>query len=332
MVSKARLTKSGARQGVSVRVVMLGYQTWGHKTLEALVKSRHQVELVVTHPPSEHSYESIWADSVEDLARSEGIDVHLAKRPTDELIAAVRDISPDVMVANNWRTWLPPELFTIPEHGTLNLHDSLLPEFTGFSPVIWALISGASQTGLTAHMMDDDLDTGGIITQRSVPITDTSTGTGLVQATIDLIPEVLIEALDAIEFGTAELTPQDLSRRTFFHKRADIDSLVDWTKPAGEIERFVRALQDPYPNAYTYFHGERLRITGAHLSRSIYGGTPGRVFIAEDDGMVIVAGSEAYRGGSHGLVIDRLRTDDGVEHAALDYFTRGGGYLTNTPG
>ena len=317
---------------MNVRVVMLGYQTWGHKTLEALIDSRHQVELVITHPPSEHSYESIWADSVEDLARGNGIDVHLAKRPTDDLITRVTDIAPDVMVANNWRTWLPPALFTIPRHGTLNLHDSLLPEFTGFSPVIWALISGASQTGLTAHMMDDDLDTGGIITRRAVPITDSSTGTDLVRATIDLIPEVLLEALDAIESGTAAVTPQDLSRRTFFHKRADIDSLVDWTWPAEEIERFVRALQDPYPNAYTWFRGDRLRITRARLSRSVYGGTPGRVFIAEDDGMVIVAGRDAYRGASRGLVIDRLRTDDGVEHRALDFFTHGGGYLTNTAG
>ncbi|SIR62152.1 methionyl-tRNA formyltransferase [Williamsia sterculiae] len=314
-----------------MRVVMFGYQTWGHKTLEALIKSRHQVELVVTHPPSEHAYETIWADSVEDLARSEGIDVHLAKRPTDELIARVTEIAPDIMVANNWRTWLPPELFSIPTHGTLNLHDSLLPRFTGFSPVIWALISGATETGLTAHLMDDDLDTGGIIAQRSVPITESSTGTGLVQETIDQIPEVLLDALDRIEDGTATVTPQDLTQRSFFHKRAEVDSLIDWHKPADEIERFIRALQDPYPNAYTHFRGERLRVVRAHVSRSIYGGTPGRVFIGEDDGMVIVAGDEAYRGGSPGLVIDRLRTDDGTEHGALDYFRHGGGYLTDHP-
>lgn len=311
-----------------MRVVMFGYQTWGHRTLAALLKSRHEVCLVVTHPTSSHEYESIWADSVEDLARSEGIEVLLARRPTPELIARVASVAPDVMVANNWRTKLPPELFGIPTLGTVNLHDSLLPKFTGFSPVIWSLISGASHTGLTAHLMDAELDTGDILVQRAVEITPTSTGTGLVLAALDLVPEVLEEALDQLEFGTASPIPQDLSRRTFFHKRSDRDGLVDWSWPAADIERFIRALSDPYPNAYTYFRGERLRLIASHVSRCSYGGTPGRVFIEEDGGMVIVAGAQAYRGQSPGLVLDVVRTDDGVDHDALTYFGHGGGYLT----
>lgn len=314
-----------------MRVVMLGYQTWGHRTLAALLKSRHEVSMVITHPSSDHEYESIWADSVEDLARSEGIEVFLAKRPTPELIERVAAVVPDVMVANNWRTRLPEELFTIPTHGTLNLHDSLLPKFTGFSPVIWSLISGAGQTGLTAHMMDAELDTGDVLVQRAVDITPTSTGTSLVYATLDLVPEVLTEALDQLEFGTAVAVPQDLSQRTFFHKRSERDSVVDWAWPAADIERFVRALSDPYPNAYTYFRGQRLRLIASHVSRCTYGGTPGRVFIEEDGGMVIVAGADAFRGQSPGLVLDVVRTDDGVDHDALAFFGHGGGYLTATP-
>jgi methionyl-tRNA formyltransferase len=303
---------------------MFGYQTWGQRTLQALLKSRHEVCMVVTHPVSDHAYESIWSDSVEELARSEGIEVFLAKRPSPELIDRVAALAPDVMVANNWRTRLPKELFNIPRHGTLNLHDSLLPKFTGFSPVIWSLISGASHTGLTAHLMDDELDTGDVLVQRSVEITPTSTGTSLVFDTLDLVPDVLEEALDGLEFGTTAPVAQDLSRRTFFHKRSDRDR--SW--PAADIERLVRALSDPYPNAYTYFRGERLRLIASHVSRCNYGGTPGRVFIEEDGGMVIVAGADAYRGQSPGLVLDVVRTDDGVDHSALAYFGHGGGYLT----
>jgi methionyl-tRNA formyltransferase len=310
---------------------MLGYQTWGHRTLQALLKSRHEVCLVVTHPASDHTYESIWADSVEDLARAENIEVFLAKRPTPELVERVRAVAPDVMVANNWRTKLPEELFSIPAHGTLNLHDSLLPKFTGFSPVIWSLISGATHTGLTAHLMDAELDTGDIVMQRAVEISPTSTGTSLVLDTLDLVPDVLEEALDRLESGTATPVPQDLDQRSFFHKRSDQDSLVDWNWPAADIERFIRALSDPYPNAYTFFRGQRLRLIASHVSRCVYGGTPGRVFIEEDGGMVIVAGADAYRGGSPGLVLDVVRTDDGVDHDAMAYFGHGGGYLTREP-
>ncbi|ORM33452.1 methionyl-tRNA formyltransferase [Williamsia sp. 1135] len=312
-----------------MRVATFGYQTWGHKTLDALINSHHDVVLAVTHPPSEHSYESIWSDSVEDLARAHDIPVHLAQRPDNELIERVKHAEPDIIVANNWRTWLPRELFDLPPHGTLNLHDSMLPKFTGFSPVIWALISGAPEVGLTAHRMDDGLDTGDVLVQRAVPIGPTDTATDLVRATIDIIPAVLLESLDLIETGTAVWKPQNLADRTFFHKRADLDSQIDWSWPAADIERLIRAQSDPYPNAYTHFRDRRLRITKATVSEGVYGGTPGRVFIHEGDGMVIVAGSDAYRGRNRGLVIERLRTDDGVEHSGKDFFPRGGGYLTS---
>ena len=59
-------------------------------------------------------------------------------------------------MANNWRTWIPPQIFDLPRHGTLNVHDSLLPAYAGFSPVIWALINGEPEVGVTAHMMNDD--------------------------------------------------------------------------------------------------------------------------------------------------------------------------------
>jgi len=314
-----------------MRVAMFGYQTWGHRTLDALLGSTHDVVGVVTHPASDHAYEKIWNDSVEQLARDHGIPVHLARRPDEAMVARLTEWHPDIIVANNWRTWLPSEVYDLPPHGTLNLHDSLLPAFTGFSPVPWALISGADQVGITAHRMDGGLDTGDVAAQRALPIGPRSTGAELVRATIDLIPEVLLDALAQIEAGTVDWRPQDLDQRTFFHRRTERDSLIDWTWPAEDIDRLVRAMSDPYPSAHTYCRGERIEVIEAHVSTFRYGGTPGRIFIAEGDGMAIVAGGDAYRGGRRALVIDRVRTPDGVEHAASVYFPTGGGYLSREP-
>ena len=98
-----------------MRVAMFGYQTWGHRTLRALIDSDHEVAMVVTHPRSEHAYEKIWSDSVADLAREHGIEVLVRNRPDDdELRAKLKEADLDIMVANNWRTWLPPEIFTMP--------------------------------------------------------------------------------------------------------------------------------------------------------------------------------------------------------------------------
>lgn len=185
-----------------MRVVMFGYQTWGHRTLQALLDSEHDVVLVVTHPKSEHVYEKIWSDSVADLAEEHGVPVLLRNRPDDEeLFERLKAADPDVIVANNWRTWIPPRVFGLPRHGTLNVHDSLLPKYAGFSPLIWALINGETEVGVTAHMMNDELDAGDIVRQEAVPVGPADTATDLFHKTVDLIAPVTIGALGLIASG-----------------------------------------------------------------------------------------------------------------------------------
>ncbi|GAA2610705.1 methionyl-tRNA formyltransferase [Actinomadura fulvescens] len=315
-----------------MRVVMFGYQTWGHRTLQALLESEHEVVLVVTHPKSDHAYEKIWSDSVADLAEQHGVPVLLRNRPGDEeLMMRLKEADPDLIVANNWRTWIPPEIFNLPRHGTLNVHDSLLPKYAGFSPIIWALIAGESEVGVTAHMMDEELDAGDIVLQRAVPVGPDDTATDLFHRTVDLIGPIVQESLDLIASGEAKFTPQDRTKASFFHKRSLEDSAIDWTWPAEDLERFVRAQSDPYPNAFTFYKGERVRVLKASVSKGVYGGTPGRVFIPEGDGVVIVAGAGARFGRDHGLVVERVRTEDGRDLPAREVFRTMGGYLTDRP-
>ncbi|WP_405583045.1 methionyl-tRNA formyltransferase [Streptomyces sp. NBC_01190] len=315
-----------------MRVAVFGYQTWGHRTLQALLDSAHEVVLVVTHPKSDHAYEKIWDDSVADLADEHGVPVLLRSRPDDgELIDALRSAAPDIIVANNWRTWLPPEIFDLPPHGTLNVHDSLLPAYAGFSPIIWALINGEREVGVTAHRMTAELDAGDILSQRSVPVGPADTATDLFHRTVDLIAPLVRESLDLIASGEARWTAQDRGRASFFHKRSVEDGRIDWSWPAEDLERLVRAQSDPYPSAFTHHRGKRISIVAAAVSEAHYGGTPGRVFIREGDGVVIVAGADARNGARPGLVIRRLRTEDGTEYAATDWFRTMGGYLTARP-
>lgn len=315
-----------------MRVVMFGYQTWGHRTLQALLDSGHEVVMAVTHPKSDHVYEKIWDDSVADLAEKQGIPVLLRNRPDDpELLAKLGELAPDLIVANNWRTVLPPEIFDLPAHGTLNIHDSLLPAYAGFSPLIWALLNDEREVGVTAHRMNAELDAGDVLLQRAVPVGARDTVTDLFRRTVDLITPVVHESLGLIASGRAEWIPQDRSRASFFHKRSLEDSRIDWTWPAEDLERLIRAQSDPYPNAFTHHRGQRIRIVEAEVSEGCYGGTPGRIFIREGDGIVVVAGAEARSGRLRGLLVKRVRTGDGSEIAATEYFRTMGGYLTARP-
>ncbi|MFF4323681.1 methionyl-tRNA formyltransferase [Streptomyces sp. NPDC001568] len=315
-----------------MRVVMFGYQTWGHRTLQALLDSEHDVVMVVTHPKSEHAYEKIWSDSVADLAEEHGVPVVIRNRPDDEeLFARLKEADADIIVANNWRTYIPSRIYDLPRHGTLNVHDSLLPKYAGFSPLIWALINGETEVGVTAHMMDEVLDAGDIVLQRSVAVGPTDTATDLFHKTVDLIAPVTVGALDRIAAGESEFTKQDRSQASFFHKRAEEDIRIDWSWPAEVLERLVRAQSAPYPSAFTFHKGKRLEIVSAVVSEGLYGGTPGRVFYREGEGVAIVAGADARTGRNHGLAITRVRTEDGRELPATEYFTSMGGYLTNRP-
>jgi len=312
-----------------MRIVSFGYQTWGRKTLQALLDSEHEVVLAVTHPASSQSYKAIWNDSVQELARERGIAVHLTERADAETIDLVKRAEPDLIVVNSWYTWMPVELYDMPRFGTLNLHDSLLPKFTGFSPVLWALISGESEIGLTVHRMDERLDAGDILVQHSISVPPNTTGTELVLAGMDLIPGAVHEALAAIQAGTAVWRPQNPAERTYFHKRSERDSRIEWAWPAVDLERFVRALSDPYPRAFSYYGSERVEVLESAVSQTCFGGTPGRV-VVQDGEAAAVCGPQGYRGRNRGLVIGRVRTADGREHRAAEYFSRGG-YLTDSP-
>ncbi|WP_159502144.1 methionyl-tRNA formyltransferase [Microbacterium sp. 18062] len=310
-----------------MRVVVFGFQTWGHRTLRAILDSRHEVVLVVTHSAGNSPYERMWSDSVEDLARDAKIPVRVAKRPDADLIAAIDGLDPDIIVANNWRTLLPREIYARPRLGTLNIHDSLLPAYAGFSPLVWALINGESHVGVTAHLMDEGLDTGPIITQQSVPVGPRDRTVDLFHRTIDVIEPLVTGALDLLERGEAVAVPQDAAQATYFHKRSEQDSRIDWSWPPEAIERLIRAQSDPYPNAFSSFRGQRIRVLRASLSAGRYGGTPGRVSIEDHGGVAVVAGPDAWRGRNRAVVLHELRLDDGREVDARKLIGDSGAYL-----
>jgi methionyl-tRNA formyltransferase len=315
-----------------VRVVAFGYMTWGRRTIEAVLAAGHEVPLVVTHPDSDDAYEKIFNESVADLAADHDIPLLVRNRATDgEVRAAIAAAAADVVVVANWRTWLPPAVFTLPRLGTLNVHDALLPAYAGFAPLNWALINDEPEVGVTAHMMNAEFDAGDIVLQRSTPVTDDDVITDLFDRTLAMFGPITVDALELIASGRSDWTPQDRRAASYFHRRSEEENRIDWTWPARDLFNLVRAQLDPYPNAYCFHGAERLRIVRARVTEAPYGGTPGRIVIRRGTGVVVVAGADARRGRNPGLLVERVRLDDGRELDAASYFTRMGGYLTSHP-
>lgn len=282
---------------------------------------------MVTHPETSDVDRDEWSDSVIELAEEHGIPVHVARRADDATLAAVKKARPEIIVANNWRTWLPREIFDWPAHGTLNIHDGLLPEYAGFSPVLWALLNRERRVGVTVHRMDETLDGGPILAQRSVPVGPRDTTTDLVMRTMDLIDPLIRGALREVESGTARYLPQDPGAATYFHRRSPRETWMDFHESAEDLELLIRAQSAPYPPAWFLFRGRRVEALAAHVSHGRFGGTPGRVTVPHEGGVAIVCGSRRRNSPSPALVLERLRLDDGTEVSAAGFFGAGGGYL-----
>ncbi len=282
--------------------------------------------LAITHPKSDHAYEKMWADSVADLATEHGVPVHIANKPDEDFKAALKAARPDIIVANNWRTWLPRDVFDAPRYGTLNIHDSLLPKYTGFSPLIWALINGEQEVGLTAHLMDEELDAGDIVLQRSTPVGPKDTVTDLFHRTVDMIGPITSTPSPSSSPAAPTGRPRT-ARRPRSSTSAPTRTAAS-TGRGGRRHRTPRARAvRPVPQRVHHVQGSAdpgTEVVG--VPRQLRG-HPGRVFIHEGDGMVIVAGPDARTGTNKGLVIERVRLDDGTEMSGKEFFPHGGGYL-----
>lgn len=145
--------------------------------------------------------------------------------------------------------------------------------------------------------------------------------------TVTSIEPLVERALSDVAQGTATAQPQDPTRATYFHKRGEQESRIDFTQPAEDIALLVRAQSDPYPNAYFEFRGQRVRVLSAHVSQGRFGGTPGRVTIPHEGGIAVVCGSPRANVPAPAIVLDRVRLDDNSGLTATEFFGHRAGYI-----
>jgi methionyl-tRNA formyltransferase len=172
------------------------------------------------------------------------------------LLERVRSWQPALMVVVGWYHMIPRSMRTLAP--AVGLHASLLPDYSGGAPLVWAIINGEKETGITLFQLDDGFDTGPIIGQRREPIFDNDTIATLYARIEERGLDLLRTHLPQIARGEAHYTPQDESRRRIFPQRSPEDGRIDWSWSARRVYNFVRAPTRPYPGAFTELAGERL--------------------------------------------------------------------------
>jgi len=183
---------------------------------------------------------------------------------SDEFHQRMRQLAPDLFVVVAFGQILPPSLLEIPAMGAVNVHASLLPRHRGAAPIQWAIIEGDEETGVTTMMMDKGMDTGDILLMEKTPIAAEETAADLHDRLSEMGAPLLLETLKRLTAGDLAPIPQDPAKATYAPMLKKTDGEIDWSQPAERIARRIRGMT-PWPGAYTFSAGMRLKIFKARV-------------------------------------------------------------------
>ncbi len=203
---------------------------------------------------------------------------------TESFIAILKSYNADLFVVDSFDQIFRKKILDLPRFGVINCHSGKLPFYRGKCPIIWAIINGENEFGITVHFMDEGIDTGDIILQRTVEITDEDDYRTLSSKDAEICGEMVFEAVRLIAFGDLKTKKQsDIDEvGTYFGGREEGDELIKWTDSSRDIFNFVRALCEPGPIAATYRGNDRILINkvievpGAHKCKGICGQIVGK--------------------------------------------------------
>ena len=255
-----------------LRIIYLGTPEFAVAALRRLVEGGYNVVAVVTMPdkPVGRHQNRLQASPVKEYAVQKGLPVLQPERLKDEsFLAELKSYQADLQIVVAFRM-LPEAVWAMPRFGTFNIHASLLPQYRGAAPINWAIMNGDKESGLTTFFLQHDIDTGNIIDQIRVPISEECTCGELHDQLMSLSGDLAQKTVDSILNGTVKSTPQsEFSTEEPLRPAPKIfkeTCRIDWTKGLDEIYNFVRGLS-PYPGAWAFLESDsaqqEIKIFGA---------------------------------------------------------------------
>jgi methionyl-tRNA formyltransferase len=259
-----------------VRLVFAGTPAAAVVSLDALLKSSHEVAAVITRPDAGAGRGRRVAPSpVAERATAAGVEVLKPVKPSDpEFLARLADLAPDCCPVTAYGALLPRAALDIPARGWVNLHFSVLPAWRGAAPVQHAILHGDDITGATTFRIVRELDAGPVYGVLTEPIRPDDTAGDLLARLAPAGAELLVATLDGIESGQVEARPQPEDGVSIAPKLGPADARVRWQLPAVAVDRLVRA-STPAPGAWTLLDGARIKLGPVGRPEGVTGEQPG---------------------------------------------------------
>jgi UDP-4-amino-4-deoxy-L-arabinose formyltransferase/UDP-glucuronic acid dehydrogenase (UDP-4-keto-hexauronic acid decarboxylating) len=271
--------------------------------IEALL--RHGFEIVAVFTHEDNPQETIWFDSVAEIAAKYHIPVYAPMDINHPIwVDKIKELRPEILFSFYHRQLIRAEILDIPKAGCLNLHGSLLPKYRGRAPINWVLINGERETGVTLHYMTPRADDGDIVAQEKIEIGEDDTAMTLYRKAAQTAERLLDEILPHIMEGSTPRIPQDPLQATAFGRRRPEDGEIQWMKTAREVRNLVRAVTKPFPGAFSFIGGRKCffwQVQEGPLGEASY--LPGTIMSVEP--LTIATGQ-------NGIVVDYGQADGGL--------------------
>ena len=239
----------------------MGTPQFAATILEGLIGS-YNIVGVVSQPDKEYGRKRILrACEVKEMALKHEIPVFSPAKIRNDYQDII-DLKPDLIIASAYGQIIPKELLDVPKFGCINTHASLLPKYRGASPVQSAILNGDTETGMTLMYMNEKMDEGDIIVQKTLPIDITDTNTTLFRKLSDLGLEMLMETLPDLLSGKISSIAQDTEQATYCHKLGKEIEHISFHDDAKKVYDHIRALLEE-PGCYFMLNDKKYKIEKA---------------------------------------------------------------------
>jgi len=271
-----------------MNLLFMGTPDFAVPTLKTLHASRHSVLAVITQPdrPKGRGQE-MQASPVKRYALEKGLKVYQPEKASaPEFVAELAELKLDLIVVIAYGQILRGNLLSVPQHFCMNIHASLLPKYRGAAPINWAIINGDKESGVTTMKMDQGLDTGDILLMQKVTIENDDTAQHLHDKLSEAGGALALETVDQLEKGSLKFIPQNDAESTYASKLKKEDGCLHWDQEAEIIRNRVRGLE-PWPGAFGFLKGKRMRFCKVETGPGAKEDAPGVVMRVSDYGIEI---------------------------------------------
>ena len=234
-----------------LRIVFMGTPYFAVATLQALLKANFNIIGVITAPDKPAGRgRKLRQSAVKEYALQQNLNILQPENLKDtHFIETLKDLNANLQIVVAFRM-LPKVVWSMPEYGTFNLHASLLPDYRGAAPINWAIINGEKITGVTTFFINEKIDTGAIILQKAVEITDKENVEDLHDKLVDMGSNLVVETVNLISLNNFQVQKQELKKGKSAPKLNKDNCKINWNIPLREVYNHIRGL-NPYPAAWS---------------------------------------------------------------------------------